>query len=102
MDKLNLTIEQKQAAAILENYFNNITILCDWIYELNNIIVSDFFTYDFQDFPRDLENLDKITKNHLSEIINNYNQCQLYFQIANYILDELKNLVDNIVTSVYK
>lgn len=104
MNKLNLTAEQKQAAAILEVYFGDIAVLCDWINQLNIKIQHNFFGYDFKDLPRALENVDlpETTKEHLLDIIKDYNTYQLNIELSTYISDQLKDFVDNIVSNVYK
>lgn len=104
MNKLNLTAEQKQAAAILEVYFGDIAVFCDWINQLNIKVQHNFFGYDFKDLPRALENanLPEIAKKHLLDIITDYNTYQLNIELSTYISEQLKNFVDNIVSSVYK
>ncbi len=103
MDK-DLTPEQKQAVKILENYFNDIAVLCDWINQLNIKIQHNFFGYDFKNLPKTLENanLPEISKKHLLEIITDYNTYQLNIELSTYISDQLKDFVDNIVDSAYK
>lgn len=103
MHEENLTAEQKQAVSILEDQFNEIVMVCDWIQKLNLLVLSEFFLHNTDSLRELIQNMDlpKTEKRQLLEIIVNYNTYQFHMELSEYLASDLKKNVNNIVDSVY-
>lgn len=103
MNKIELTAEQKQAAAALEDFLNEIQIMLEWTEQLSINISSRFFgSPNTQNFISDSSISIQERFNKAAKLLWDYDMYSIYTDILSYLISVLKEIVDNIVDSVYK